>query len=709
MIPTASRYPVAPDGTDNLYLVHDGLRVRLVEDYLPGQTSIVVEGDTARFPATGLLTLTEQVSGVDARALSFYYGSRTATTFDALEVLPGFTDVSKPRAVTNVTQNVMAAHHNNLKDAIIAVEEFLGVKGTVDAKPLGATLEGRINFLRKLVLRPRAWFTASKRIGIVPLTVEFQNLSYRGPITQCWDFGDGTAPSTLSCQPVSTVTISSISNLVVPDPDEATVTKTYFSPGIFDVRLTVGNEFGEDMLVIPNYITARVAAPDEATLSYAPDNATQALIGGVLHTRTNALVAVAVDDNGEQAGDAVTSYKWDLQDDLTHLDAPTTKGSYSVGGFYDVRLRVQTRLGAYRTTIFRNAVNVIEKSNLWLMVTGDTGTGVTKNFKAYEFGLVSETFKLNSRTSQSVTRDTSAVSGSAAAEWRRNVGFTPRNTTGSGDKGAAVVYWTETAPPGISIRFKEYAGFTDTWSDPTLTTLERGWNWVGFNTGSKLYFILGSQPTLGANTPGNSPTNQRRHTVNLNNYTVSTTDFDTTNFKNGAEELQQNAGFGAGGDYSVYRSCWKDHTGFLVRNDGVGSYFRLRSFYRTEGTLADEFQFFRKLPDMPGSTRVEGQLVPLTGGVYFFDNTGEIAVWNDLTEVWLVGSAATPYRTLQDQTVAAFDDPANRLVATSDGDRKAYLSLDYSSNVFLRYNEATKTYGSLGGRPSGEQLLAGVY
>jgi hypothetical protein len=179
---------------------------------------------------------------------------------------------------------------------------------------------------------------------------------------------------------------------------------------------------------------------------------------------------------------------------------------------------------------------VIEKSNLWLMVTGDTGTGVTKNFKAYEFGLVSETFKLNSRTSQSVTRDTSAVSGSAAAEWRRNVGFTPRNTTGSGDKGAAVVYWTETAPPGISIRFKEYAGFTDTWSDPTLTTLERGWNWVGFNTGSKLYFILGSQPTLGANTPGNSPTNQRRHTVNLNNYTVSTTDFDTTNFKNGAEE-----------------------------------------------------------------------------------------------------------------------------------------------------------------------------
>ncbi|MGC5231082.1 hypothetical protein, partial [Klebsiella pneumoniae] len=72
-------------------------------------------------------------------------------------------------------------HHNNLKDALIAIEEFIGIKGTVDVKPLGPTMEGRINFLRRLVLRPRAWFSVNRRVGIVPLAVEFTNLSFRNP------------------------------------------------------------------------------------------------------------------------------------------------------------------------------------------------------------------------------------------------------------------------------------------------------------------------------------------------------------------------------------------------------------------------------------------------------------------------------------------------------------------------------------------------
>lgn len=709
MIPTASRYPDALDGTDNLFLVHDALRVKLVDDYAPGQRSIVVSGNTSRFPPTGVVTLTEQVSEIDKRAISFYYGSRTDTTFNELELLPGFEDVAKPRGVTNVTQNVMAAHHNNLKDALIAVQEFLGVKGTVDTKPLGPTLEGRIGFLRKLVLRPRAWFTTTKRIGIVPLTVTFNDLSYRGPTEFCWNFGDGTTPSSISCDIISNSTISTVSTVVVPDPENHTVTKTYFSPGIYDVRLTVRNQFGEDTLTIPNYIIARVAAPDPATIEFSPDNATQALIGDVLYTRTNSLVSVTATDNGQQAGDPVVGYKWDLQDDLDHQDLPGTRASYSIGGLYDVRLKVRTQLGAYRMTVFRNAINVIERSNLFLMVAPE-GPGHTKNFKSYEFGLVSETFKLAGRTAQAITRNTSSVAADAAqvAEWKRNVGFVPKNRTGSGDKGTAALYWTEGASPGINIRFMEYAGFTDTWVNANLS-IERGWNWVGFNSGTKVHFILGSPSTLPANTPGNSPTNQLRQTVSLTTYTTTTQTFDTTNYKNGAEELQQNTGYGAAGDYSVYRSCWKDHTGYLARNDGIGAYFRIRSFYRTEGTISDEFQFFRKLTDLPGSQKLEGAMVPLSSGVFFFDNSGEVVAWNDVTETWFTFAGTSPFRALQDQTVPTFDNRANTLVAASDGDQKAYLSFDYSSNAFHRFNTATRTFGSLGGRPAGEQLLAGVY
>ncbi len=718
MIPTAPRYPDSFDDTDNLYLVHDSLRVVLLEDYLPGQTSIEVSGDITNFPLTGIITLTEQQSEIDKRAISLYYGEKTTTGFAQLELMPGFTDYAKSKTVTNVTQNVFAAHHNNIKDALIAIEEFIGIKGTVDAKPLGATMEGRINFLRKLVLRPRAWFSADKRIGIVPLTIEFKDLSFRNPTSWCWNFGDGTTPSNLSCEVISTSVISTASNYVISNESDHTVSKTYYQPGIYDVTLTVSNGFGEDTMTIPNYIIARVAAPDEATINFTPDNATQALISGVLRTRTNSLVNVQVNDNGQQALDPVISYSWDMQDDLTHQDSPSAKGSYSVGGSYDIRLRMTTQLGAYRTTIFRNVVEVVEKTNLWLLITPDVSASTTKNFYAYEFGLTSETFKVTGRTPVSVTRDPSSVNTSPNAaqkvfEWKRNNGFCQRNRVASGDKGAALVYWTESSSPNIHIKFKEYGGFTDTWTTPSgLDTLNRGWNWVSFNASTSLYFILGTGTSIPANTPGNSPTNQAMQKVNLTNLSVSSVTFDVTNYRNGAEELMQNTGFGTQGDYSVYRSCFKDHTGFLVRNDGVGAFYRLKSFYKTEGTLAEEFQFFRKLPDMPGTQKLEGQLVPMSNGVYFFNNSGEIAVWNDVASAWSVGGpgvSSTPFRALQDQTVAGFDDATNTLVAVSDSDRRAYLSYDYSTKVFLKFAEASLTFSALKTRPTGEQLLAGVY
>lgn len=707
-------YPEQLDTTSTLYTAHDSLRVTLVEDYLPGNTIITTDSDLSDWPENGIITLTEQRSDIDLRAISFFYTSRTGTEFFGLQLYPGFEDVAKPKNITHVTQNVVAPHHNNLKDALIAIEEFIGIKGTVDVKPLGPTMEGRINFLRRLVLRPRAWFSANRRVGIVPLSVEFRNLSFRNPTESIWDFGDGGIDS---CSVISISTPSTISTLTVEDTSSI-ISKTYYKPGVYDVQLVVSNEFGEDAIIIPNYITVRVAAPDPAVIEYTPDNATQLVIDNVLYTRSNSIVNVAITDTGEQDCDPVTEYTWDMQDDLLHSSSITAKASYSIGGIYDVRLRIGTSLGAYRNTIFKNAINVIERNNLWYMVSPDTSDNITKNFYGYEFGLLSESFKLGTRNPVSVTRDyTDVASGPngdmAKKEFLRNNGFVRKNATGSGDKGTALAYWTQGGSP-IQIKFKEYQGFTDAWTTPAgLDTHPRGWNWIGLNANSKVYFLLGSGSTLAANTPGNSPTNQTRDVLNLNTYTFATpVTFDDTNYKNGADELQQNVGLGTHGDFCVYRSCWKDHTGFIVRNDGVGSYYRLKSFYRTEGTLTEEFQYVRKLPDMPGSMKLDGQLVPLNGGIYFFSNSGEFVVWNDVTSVWAVGvpsATSNPFRALQDQSVPTFDEADNPLVACGDGDRRAFLSFDYSDKVFIKFNEATLSFSSLGSRPAGEQFLMGVY
>lgn len=708
-------YPDQLDTTTTLFDPKDSLRVTLLEDYLPGQTIITVDGDVSDWSPDGIITLTEQRSDIDQRAVSFFYTARSGNEFSGLELYPGFEDVAKPKSITHVTQNVVAPHHNNLKDALIAIEEFIGIKGTVDVKPLGATMEGRINFLRRLVLRPRAWFSANRRVGIVPLTVEFTNMSFRNPTQADWNFGDGGDDS---CSTISMSVPSSISTLTVEENLNSVISKVYYKPGIFDVELTVSNENGEDTITIPKYITVRVAAPDPAEIEFVPDNTTQAVIDDILYTRSNSIVSVQITDNGEQDCDPVEEYTWDMQDDLTHGNSPLAKASYSIGGLYDIRLRIATELGAYRTTIFKNAINVIERNNLWYMVSPTTADQITKNFYAYEFGLISETFKISTRNPVSVTRDyTDVAVGDDAAlakkEFLRNNGFVRRNSTGSGDKGTALVYWTEGGSP-ITIKFAEYAGFTDTWSEPAgLDTYARGWNWIGLNASSKVYFLLGTEDEYPTNTPGNSPTNQIRDVLNLNTYTFGTqTTLDDSNYKNGADELQQNVGLGTHGDFSTYRSCWKGHTGYIVRNDGAGAYYRIKNFYRTEGTLTDEFQYIRKLPDIPGSMKLEGQLVPLNSGIYFFSNSGEFAVWSDTTNVWAVGSpsaTSNPFRALQDQTVPTFDDPENSLVATSDNDRRAFLSFDYSTSTFIKFNEATLAFTSLGTRPTGEQFLMGVY
>ncbi|GAI56016.1 unnamed protein product, partial [marine sediment metagenome] len=58
-----------------------------------------------------------------------------------------------------------------------AVEEFVGVKGTIDSRPFGATMEGRINFLHRVALQPKAWFSVNKRVGVAPFTPVFTDLS----------------------------------------------------------------------------------------------------------------------------------------------------------------------------------------------------------------------------------------------------------------------------------------------------------------------------------------------------------------------------------------------------------------------------------------------------------------------------------------------------------------------------------------------------
>ena len=97
-IPSTVKFPTSIDDDNTLFLVHDSLRVTLSADYNPGDRSIFVYGDNEiinRFPDSGFITLTEQCSDADVRAITFYYGSKTPVSFDNLELLSCFVGQAK--------------------------------------------------------------------------------------------------------------------------------------------------------------------------------------------------------------------------------------------------------------------------------------------------------------------------------------------------------------------------------------------------------------------------------------------------------------------------------------------------------------------------------------------------------------------------------------------------------------------------------------
>lgn len=755
MMQTPSNYPTALDTNQNLFQVNDALRVVLAEDYTPGDTSITILDPynvMTNFSSTGIITLTEQCSEPELRASSFYYGAITATTFEQLELLPGFVDVGKPALVTNITQNVMAEHHNALVNALIAIEDFAGLQNQTPSGPLQGTMEQRINYLRSIALTPKAWFTVDKTIGLVPLTVTFTDQSFRLAgdgtnisVNRLWDFGDNTGPSIITITETTQVP-SNITNVLVNDPTSATITKTYTKPGIYSPILEVTNAFGSDTVQFPNLIIARFPAPNEAVINFNLYTGqilteTGSPIGGpyttfptirsVINSLINISISSGINTNtGETYGgetvdqsnnpiDPIVDYIWSISDDLPHNNSPATSALFSIGGFYDLTLRVNTEFGSYHITSYTNSFDIVENYNLWLWIYNQD-----KSVSSSEFGLISEVFKTVSTNSLTIATNNAFLTGQnneaqQKAEFARNNGFITRGSASSGNSGSGLLYWASgrTAIASAStetVTMSEFNGFLNTYT--SRPSLYRPWNWISFGSSQELYFVLGGITTTPA--PSTSPTNQVKSALFLNNLSVSNTTLGPSNYNNGAGELSNNEvtydinGNSLQGNMSVYRATWFNSAGFFLRNEGVGDFFRIQSFYKTSGVSAELFQNISKLPNMSGTAKTEGQLISLSQGVYFFNNSGSVSAYNPTSGIWAQGGPglnSIAFRNLQDTSVIGFDNLNNTLLATSDGANTAYLSYDYSANAFIKFNEIDTTFSSVSSRPTGTQWQMTIF
>jgi PKD repeat protein len=717
-IPQGSFYPRNFDSEVNLYTVQDSLQVSLAQDYRPGDTVVWVDGDISGFPPSGIITLIDQCSDPKERSVALYYGGKSKDSFLGVEPTPDTIMSFKPRKLTKVTMQLRAEHHNSLVDSIMAIQKYLGTLKTEDKEPNGSTIIGRINFLQSLIFMPKAWFEADRTIGLVPFTVTFTSGSGGtsgpvGDISYIWTFGDDTDMSW----------------------PESSIQHTYNKPGVYDVTLTVRNSFGEDTITLHRLIHARMEAPEEAVVSFIPQPG-QIIVPGtpaVLRTPVNQLVTVEVAEGESRPGvsnagehldrfnnkplDPITSYTWDMGDELPHGNSPSTRAAYAIGGLHDMTLRTDTECGAYRITTYENCIDAVETRNLWLWTMESK-----REARVHEFGLNCETFKVRPTGLVMVGRNETFLndvpnSEQQKREFKRNCGFAPRNEP-SGLHGTCLLFWASGRGSGMPLSaerviFTEYDAFSDVYMSMS-EGVTRPWNWAAMVSPNNIYFILGLPYR---SPPGISPTNQTKSTFNLTTLVNTEEKMSGYTYINGAQEVGQNpANFGPDGQpehghFSVYRTAWRGDVGYLLRNEDVDEHFSLKNFYKTDGTIGTPFMSLIKLVDVPGGGRKEGQLVALNSGVFLFSNSGIALAYNDSTGTWETTGGGNPglFKTLQDSKVVGYENEANTLLVASDGDRKAFLSFDYSHNAFIKFSDTELTFSALGSRPKGEQWQMGVY
>ncbi len=125
-------FPQSFDDDDSLFLAVNNLRTQLIAPMTDSDTTATVV-TTAGFPTTGYISILTGDDILETEAIT--YSGTTASTFLNLQRGADGTDPFEHFSGNNVDQTIVAQHHNELKDAIIILEEFVGVSGSENFVP----------------------------------------------------------------------------------------------------------------------------------------------------------------------------------------------------------------------------------------------------------------------------------------------------------------------------------------------------------------------------------------------------------------------------------------------------------------------------------------------------------------------------------------------------------------------------------------------
>ncbi|KKL92392.1 hypothetical protein LCGC14_1885120, partial [marine sediment metagenome] len=129
-------YPGSLDDDVSLFLAVNNARTRLTSGINISDLTIPVV-TTSGFPNQGFVTiLTNPDDITEAEAIA--YTGVTETSFSGTARGSGGTPVFAHAAGNNVDLTVMAEHHNEIKNAVIALEQIVGISGSHNFVPKDA-------------------------------------------------------------------------------------------------------------------------------------------------------------------------------------------------------------------------------------------------------------------------------------------------------------------------------------------------------------------------------------------------------------------------------------------------------------------------------------------------------------------------------------------------------------------------------------------
>lgn len=129
-------FPGNIDDDVSLFLAANNARTKLTSSISDSDLTIPVV-TTSGFPNTGFLTILSDPDDI-TKAEAISYVGVTLTTFSGVLRGDGGTTATSHNSQDNVDLTVMAEHHNELKDAVIALETFVGITGAENFVPKDA-------------------------------------------------------------------------------------------------------------------------------------------------------------------------------------------------------------------------------------------------------------------------------------------------------------------------------------------------------------------------------------------------------------------------------------------------------------------------------------------------------------------------------------------------------------------------------------------